>query len=150
MSRFDNPPDHASIDNAPAIKPAFHSFDTRTGNFSRCGIEISGNLIVQPLTYRWDYRTKIRFDLMFLSRYHQPGWICLSEHDALNILAALEDLSERGLNFYSVFLCLAKRQPDAKPLYRPEAASYYWASKYECRDAGLYLANLPLNPWEII
>jgi hypothetical protein len=150
MLNFDNPPCHALAQNEPPPKPSYYAFDPIDGQYTRHGIPILGNLIVQPIIYRWDYRTKIRFDLLFLDKMHQPGWICLSEGDAHEIFETLLELKRSNISFHSLFLCLSKQWPISESLYRPMVASYHWASTYQTCYGSYFRESLPRNPWEVL
>jgi hypothetical protein len=150
MLNFDNPPDYALIVNPPISKPNYHSFDPIDGQFSRHGKTLLGNLIVQPIIYRWDYRSKIRFDLLFIDKLHQPGWICLSEGDAMDVFETLLELKRSNINSHSLFLCLGKARSFGESLYHPVVASYFWASMYQTCCGDYFRASLPRNPWEVL
>jgi hypothetical protein len=150
MLNFDNPPYYALIQNEPLPKPSYHAFDPIDGNYSRQGKTLLGSLIIQPIIYRWDYRSKIRFDLLFIDKLHQPGWICLSEDDAHEVFETLLELKRSNINFHSLFLCLGKARAFGDSLYRPRAASYFWASTYQTCYGSYFRESLPRNPWEML
>ncbi len=148
MLNFDNPPEYALNLNPSTPTPNYHSFDPIEGRFSRQGQILIANLIIQPIAYRWDYRNKIRFDLLFVDKLSQPGWICLGEGDALEILETLKELERSNINICSVFLCLGKTREFG--LYRPIVASFYWASLYQTCFGSHFLTSLQRNPWEAL
>lgn len=143
MLNFDHVPEYALINDRRLPKPAQHSFDPSSGQYKCRDRVLSGNLIIQPLTYSWSDRGEKQFELFFVDKLGQLGWIGLSQWNALDIYCLLLTLRELKINMHSLFLVLGKDRRDDDLPYCLHVISYYWVSQRQALYTDYFVADNP-------
>jgi hypothetical protein len=154
--KFLNPPAHVLSSHTPRSTnplPVLYGFSPKTGNFTVAGPEYSGNLIIQPLRYRWKLCSRRGdverewLDVLFINRFDDLGLISLPQSVGNDLSNALSQLRLKRISLFGVWLCLAKYRPPFQSAFRVNVNSYYWATEIDCLVAERKKRDIRLKPW---